>query len=131
MLGYCARGVDCEKTHVRECPDFAERGVCGTKGCKLPHVIRANRGKMDAAARAPVVEQVVAPQPQVKQQLGDEFVSLMFEESDDEDGENDEEETADEDVPIDEVETGDDDEVEAGDDEQDVDALLSEPDDEM
>lgn len=45
VLGYCAQGLDCAHQHVRECPDFAEKGACTTRGCKLPHVIRANRGR--------------------------------------------------------------------------------------
>ncbi|KAI6149364.1 hypothetical protein BKA82DRAFT_129079 [Pisolithus tinctorius] len=45
VLGFCAKGLDCEMQHVRECPDFAEKGTCSTKGCKLPHVIRANRSR--------------------------------------------------------------------------------------
>jgi hypothetical protein len=45
VLGYCERGLDCGHQHVRECPDFAEKGTCETKGCKLPHVIRANRNR--------------------------------------------------------------------------------------
>ncbi|CAE7151353.1 unnamed protein product [Rhizoctonia solani] len=94
VLGYCARGIECERNHVRECPDFAERGVCGTKGCKLPHVIRASRGKMEAAKVAALAkaEEPVEEQKQQKQKLGDEFVSLMFEESEDEDEEQAEEE---------------------------------------
>lgn len=49
VLGYCERGLECDKQHVRECPDFAEKGACTTKGCKLPHVIRANRTRKAAA----------------------------------------------------------------------------------
>ncbi|KDQ06119.1 hypothetical protein BOTBODRAFT_39812 [Botryobasidium botryosum FD-172 SS1] len=51
VLGYCEKGLDCAHNHVHECPDFAESGKCATKGCKLPHVIRANRKK--AAAESP------------------------------------------------------------------------------
>ncbi|CEL56262.1 Zinc finger CCCH domain-containing protein 3 OS=Mus musculus GN=Zc3h3 PE=2 SV=1 [Rhizoctonia solani AG-1 IB] len=97
VLGYCARGVECERNHVRECPDFAERGVCATKGCKLPHVIRASRGKMEAAAAKATAQAIEESVPSVeeqkegKQKLGDEFVSLMFEESEDEEEDGDEE----------------------------------------
>ncbi|KAJ3787610.1 hypothetical protein GGU10DRAFT_348478 [Lentinula aff. detonsa] len=49
VLGYCGKGLDCDKQHVRECPDFAEKGACSTKGCKLPHVIRANRNRKPAS----------------------------------------------------------------------------------
>ncbi|KAG8686819.1 hypothetical protein FRC11_008312 [Ceratobasidium sp. 423] len=122
VLGYCARGIECERNHVRECPDFAERGECGTKGCKLPHVIRASRGKMEAArvaALAKAEEAVLGAEEQKEgqqQKLGDEFVSLMFEESEDEeeDGEEEEEE--------DDQEQGE---------EQDVNVILSEDDNDI
>ncbi|KIM44665.1 hypothetical protein M413DRAFT_442621 [Hebeloma cylindrosporum] len=101
VLGYCERGLDCERQHVRECPDFAEKGTCGTKGCKLPHVIRANRNRKVAA---PVSQDKVAPMEEVTAtaedgQLGDEYISLTFKESDssesegsEDDEESDEEE---------------------------------------
>ncbi|EJU06420.1 hypothetical protein DACRYDRAFT_113130 [Dacryopinax primogenitus] len=41
VLGYCEKGADCDKKHVRECPDFADTGVCKNRHCRLPHVIRA------------------------------------------------------------------------------------------
>ena len=124
VLGYCAKGLDCDKQHVRECPDFAERGSCTTLGCKLPHVIRANRNRKavppasssasssapspvtgsssgmassvesEAAARsggASSSRQITAEDAQ----LGDEFISLTFRESESEEdnsGEDDEEE---------------------------------------
>ena len=112
VLGYCAKGLDCEHQHVRECPDFAEKGFCGTKGCKLPHVIRANRNrpKTDSKAKTisfnsgPIRADSVAessgsaPSPPVvtaeDAQLGDEFISLTFveSESDDDDADDDENE---------------------------------------
>ncbi|CAE6533419.1 unnamed protein product [Rhizoctonia solani] len=59
-------------------------------GCKLPHVIRASRGKMEAAKVAALVKPQEVAQPEGQpQKLGDEFVSLMFEESEDEDEEED------------------------------------------
>ncbi|KAG8770686.1 hypothetical protein FRC12_004120 [Ceratobasidium sp. 428] len=144
VLGYCGKGVDCERNHVRECPDFAEKGVCQTKGCKLPHVIRASKGKMAAAAAEADVarakgEQVAAVETETHgeneekkvggQQLGDEFVSLMFEESEDEaeeeSGEEEGEEGEDEDMAEHGAATGDE-EAEEGEDEHDVDFLLSE-----
>jgi len=98
VLGYCARGLECDKQHVRECPDFAEKGTCGTKGCKLPHVIRANRNRKVAAeaAVAPTASMEVDSVAHVEDdgivtdgritadnaQLGDEFISLTFNESD-------------------------------------------------
>jgi len=120
VLGYCEKGLDCDKQHVRECPDFAEKGACTTKGCKLPHVIRANRtrkivpstvtpkdtnttdasaGQSSATASASSVEPDAgsdnsSPHPVTAEdaQLGDEFISLTFHESDSEDDEEEEEE---------------------------------------
>ncbi|KAF8596746.1 hypothetical protein BDV93DRAFT_527861 [Ceratobasidium sp. AG-I] len=140
VLGFCERGIECDKNHVRECPDFAERGECGDKTCKLPHVIRANKGKMAAAAAAKDLvkvedvkrEESLAIGPASK--LGDEFVSLTFEESDDSDAEEsgDEEEDEEEgatsgaEAEVDaDAETGDE-IVQGEEDEHDVDALLSE-----
>lgn len=113
VLGYCEKGLDCEHQHVRECPDFAEKGACTTKGCKLPHVIRANRNRLPPPPSAQVT--TFSPgshgtsEPAVSAadldsgtsvssrvltaedgQLGDEFISLTFHESDsDEDDEAD------------------------------------------
>ncbi|KAF5383611.1 hypothetical protein D9615_003726 [Tricholomella constricta] len=115
VLGYCARGLDCDKQHVRECPDFAEKGICGTKGCKLPHVIRANRTRKPTAKPVEVSDPMASgssaagsvsaetdtfEQQQAAHittndaQLGDEYISLTFNESESEssDEENEEEE---------------------------------------
>ena len=111
MIGYCAAGFDCPKQHVRECPDFAEKGTCTTKGCKLPHVIRANRkrqpGPGAATPSSPTVPKnpesiasvsvtdSVKPPTVEEAQLGDDFIPLnTFNESseeddDDEDDDND------------------------------------------
>ncbi|KAI0766595.1 hypothetical protein BD413DRAFT_480613 [Trametes elegans] len=133
VLGYCAKGLDCDKQHVRECPDFAERGECTTKFCKLPHVIRANRGRkpVSSSAAGPAASTSAGPPSSAHGskaasssavsdsadgthgassshritaedgQLGDEFISLTFhesesEESEDEDEEDDEDEDEDE-----------------------------------
>ena len=97
VLGYCERGLDCDRQHVRECPDFAEKGSCITKGCKLPHVIRANRNRKVAAVNStPSEEKINAETVTVAGsdsitltaedgQLGDEYISLTFKESDSED----------------------------------------------
>ncbi|KAL0955846.1 hypothetical protein HGRIS_002048 [Hohenbuehelia grisea] len=103
VLGYCARGLDCDRQHVKECPDFAETGNCTTKGCKLPHVIRANRHrKAPATATTPAAATsgVSSSSPSSgaansdssmpvitaeDAQLGDEYISLTFKESDSED----------------------------------------------
>ncbi|EEB89774.1 hypothetical protein MPER_12097 [Moniliophthora perniciosa FA553] len=128
VLGYCENGLDCEHQHVRECPDFAEKGTCSTKGCKLPHVIRANRNRKpaDTAANSTSMTSSAPPassfpagtegEPSIHHltaddaQLGDEYISLTFNESesseeDDEDEEEEEEEEGDdpndvEDMPV-------------------------------
>jgi hypothetical protein len=115
VLGYCEKGLDCDKQHVRECPDFAENGTCSTKGCKLPHVIRANRGRKVAAASASRASNATVDQggksdvstnPDIADnntemapaiyaedgKLGDEFISLTFMESESEDEDESEEE---------------------------------------
>ena len=113
VLGYCEKGLDCDKQHVRECPDFAEKGECTTKGCKLPHVIRANRNRkpvsnssfatattaqpgndelgsststlsVDAETDNASSSQHISGEDA---QLGDEFISLTFHESESEDDE--------------------------------------------
>lgn len=103
VLGYCERGLDCDKQHVRECPDFAEKGTCSTKGCKLPHVIRANRNrKVVEPTTAAVTTMTETPASGDEErvtaeagQLGDEYISLTFNESDDSDSEEDESEEGD------------------------------------
>ncbi|KAG0141585.1 hypothetical protein CROQUDRAFT_663636 [Cronartium quercuum f. sp. fusiforme G11] len=42
-LGWCVKGAECSDRHVRECPEFTEKGTCSNANCRLPHVI--NRGK--------------------------------------------------------------------------------------
>ncbi|KAG5654192.1 hypothetical protein H0H81_006225 [Sphagnurus paluster] len=127
VLGYCDRGLDCDKQHVRECPDFAEKGTCGTKGCKLPHVIRANRTRKPAAKLVdtpdstasvlsaaagvsagtdPLEQQQVVHVTANDAQLGDEYISLTFKES--------ESESSDEESSMDEDEDGGDEEGEEG-----------------
>ncbi|OSD02950.1 hypothetical protein PYCCODRAFT_1409817 [Trametes coccinea BRFM310] len=105
VLGYCEKGLDCDKQHVRECPDFAEKGQCTTKGCKLPHVIRANRKRKQAppsttanppassSTSAEASRQVTAEDGQ----LGDEFISLTFHESESEESEDEDESEEEED----------------------------------
>lgn len=82
---------------MRECPDFAEKGECSTRGCKLPHVIRANRNRKPGAAAAPVASSVssdpaVAGPTANDAKLGDEFISLTFNESESSEDEDDEDE---------------------------------------
>ncbi|EGO22276.1 hypothetical protein SERLADRAFT_472853 [Serpula lacrymans var. lacrymans S7.9] len=109
VLGYCDKGLDCDMQHVRECPDFAEKGT-------FPHVIRANRKRKvvptttmaitdpsavdvanaisSAASNVGAVSDIVPSSQNVsveEAQAGDEYISLMFNESED-DSEDDEEE---------------------------------------
>jgi len=126
VLGYCDKGLDCDKQHVRECPDFAEKGTCSTKGCKLPHVIRANRNRnatgasMKSVAKAPppsgstdqshvnggnisASTDISTFEEQQRQltaedaQLGDEYISLTFNESESSDEVSEEEDDNDDD----------------------------------
>ncbi|KAG7444879.1 uncharacterized protein BT62DRAFT_969988 [Guyanagaster necrorhizus] len=119
VLGYCEKGLDCDKQHVRECPDFAEKGTCTTKGCKLPHVIRANRRKPVTSSTGDPASLIYSdPTPSTilgsgsngnslekhssaNGQLGDEYVSLIFIESDEDDSDEDEEEDVEDDADVD------------------------------
>lgn len=52
IYGYCEKGLTCAERHVNECPDFSNTGKCNVKGCRLPHmhkanVIRKNQGVVD------------------------------------------------------------------------------------
>lgn len=116
---------------MRECPDFAEKGECTTRGCKLPHVIRANRGrKAQSVTTSPPITGAATSaraaavgandsNPTTKAgtaattryfaedaKLGDEYISLTFHESEESEGEDGEDEDEDEDVSEDEDETG-------------------------
>ncbi|KAJ7312511.1 hypothetical protein DFH08DRAFT_927124 [Mycena albidolilacea] len=130
VLGYCPLGLECDKVHVRECPDFAETGSClqseaalgkgGKGGCKLPHVIRAagarklgpgggagargvaamkgkgavagdeDAGK--ASEREKEKEEDAAKSATAAAEMGDEFISLTFNESSEDEGSDSEEE---------------------------------------
>ncbi|KAG9032092.1 hypothetical protein FRB95_001953 [Tulasnella sp. JGI-2019a] len=69
VLGFCDKGAMCEAAHLRECPDFAETGVCkkmgikGPTGCKLPHVIRANNQQRIGIAKAPKADSALQQSP--------------------------------------------------------------------
>lgn len=52
-LGYCANN-DCDKRHVFECPDFANKGECPDSTCPLPHPVRAHVLRKAAAKQAKV-----------------------------------------------------------------------------
>ncbi|KAG2743230.1 hypothetical protein P692DRAFT_201184141 [Suillus brevipes Sb2] len=99
--------------HVRECPDFAEKGSCSTKGCKLPHVIRANRNRKPPAPTASLTSDIAATASSTvisgsdtssdnvlssqhvaveDARLGDEYISLLFNESEEESDNDDDEE---------------------------------------
>jgi len=112
VLGYCEKGIKCDNQHVRECPDFAEKGACSIKGCKLPHVIRANRNRKSAASLPSTngfSEQTASSAASISSagtdndsslqhvsaenaRLGDEYISLTFHESESSGEESDEEE---------------------------------------
>lgn len=102
VLGYCEKGIECEQAHVRECPDFAEKGACANKRCRLPHVIRASQRRAGAVAST---QGAVPPPPTDASEeaspieivygndanMGDEFISLTFHESEsDDEGEEEE-----------------------------------------
>ncbi|GAA5914778.1 uncharacterized protein JCM6883_001092 [Sporobolomyces salmoneus] len=38
--GWCEKGEECDKRHVRECWRFSEEGKCDVVGCKEPHILR-------------------------------------------------------------------------------------------
>lgn len=125
VLGYCEQGLNCDKQHIRECPDFAETGDCTQKGCKLPHVIRANRNRKaaisavsDAASSSGMVDSSgsnantpPAQRTLMQAQLGDEFISLTFNESDDEESASDESQEEDDDEENPGEENNDDDDI--------------------
>lgn len=48
--GFCPKGADCAERHVSECPDYANKGICRNKKCRLPHVDRAGQLRKTAAA---------------------------------------------------------------------------------
>ncbi|KAG4035342.1 hypothetical protein MFRU_001g01130 [Monilinia fructicola] len=50
VYGYCNKGTTCTERHVHECPDFSNTGICTTKGCKLPHRIKASVIRRNPAA---------------------------------------------------------------------------------
>ncbi|KAG4303239.1 hypothetical protein PCANB_000589 [Pneumocystis canis] len=45
--GYCEKGIECREKHLRECPDFSEKGICLIKNCRLPHIERAARKRKE------------------------------------------------------------------------------------
>lgn len=111
VLGYCERGINCNKQHVRECPDFAERGSCPNSRCRLPHVIRANQRrsgliptvivqqgyqKADDISDIPHVTVPSRDQDDSALQgdadIGAEYISLTFHESEESEDETDSEE---------------------------------------
>jgi hypothetical protein len=124
VLGYCVRGVSCDKNHVRECPEFEETGECRTRGCKLPHVIKANAKWANKGRSTDRDEQVADPKGSggtggekavtaEDAQLGDEYISLIFNESESESESEDEEEGGDDgDEDEDDEDGGDDGEME-------------------
>ncbi|KAI9719179.1 MAG: hypothetical protein M1828_006272 [Chrysothrix sp. TS-e1954] len=43
ILGFCSAGATCLERHVHECPDYANKALCRSRKCKLPHVDRAGQ----------------------------------------------------------------------------------------
>lgn len=112
VLGYCDKGIDCGQQHVRECPDFAEKGTCPNRGCKLPHVIRANKKRQSKTAVQTQVSRFnVQAQLSTAKEVDDassgwpsaplsestetgaaeEYIALTFEESEEEESEEEDE----------------------------------------
>ncbi|KAM3077451.1 hypothetical protein ACMFMG_006794 [Clarireedia jacksonii] len=50
IYGYCEKGATCTERHVHECPDYSNTGSCTTKGCKLPHRLKASVIRKNANA---------------------------------------------------------------------------------
>ncbi|PQE04092.1 CCCH zinc finger protein [Rutstroemia sp. NJR-2017a BVV2] len=52
IYGYCEKAATCTERHVHECPDYSNTGTCTTKGCKLPHRLKASVIRKNANAGA-------------------------------------------------------------------------------
>jgi hypothetical protein len=55
ILGFCAKGSECDKRHVYECPDYANTGFCANREsgkCALPHPDRASTLRKAAERQA-------------------------------------------------------------------------------
>ncbi|KAG1889896.1 hypothetical protein F4604DRAFT_2003545 [Suillus subluteus] len=82
------------------CLDFAEKGSCSTKGCKLPHVIHANCNRKPPAPTAPLTLDIAATASSTIHSMSviedawlvDEYISLLFNESEEESNNDDDEE---------------------------------------
>lgn len=57
LYGYCERGSACEERHIHECPDFSNTGACRNKKCKLPHRLKANVMRKNAALAEPSIDE--------------------------------------------------------------------------
>ena len=107
-------GVECDKQHVKECPDFAEKGFCPNRVCKLPHVIRANRRRqtttltshdqpeIQSSQEVQATSSRLEPRASAQEEYisvvstgtegsgaAEEYISLTFEESDDDEDDED------------------------------------------
>ncbi|KAK0554134.1 hypothetical protein OC846_002223 [Tilletia horrida] len=40
-LAYCEKGQDCDGRHTFECPEFAAKGTCSRRGCRMMHIVSA------------------------------------------------------------------------------------------
>lgn len=94
VLGFCGNGTDCPHQHVRECPDFAATGACPTKGCRLPHVIRARHKKKPVPVQT-VNNSMDLDDSSLPAQTED-YISLTFNESSEEESDVGDNEVSDE-----------------------------------
>lgn len=83
VLGYCGKGIECPHQHVRECPDFAATGSCLTKGCRLPHVIRAQHKKRESLPATTDSVKSATQEHEEASGRGEDYISLTFDESSD------------------------------------------------
>jgi len=44
-MGYCEKGADCGRLHLRQCPDYSNHGTCRNTRYHLPHIDRASQMK--------------------------------------------------------------------------------------
>lgn len=76
--GWCEKGEKCEQRHAFECPEFSERGTCGTLGCKLPHVLRRRNGEgvvEESSDEEDEVERVVVEKEVRRKRRAEEGIS--------------------------------------------------------
>lgn len=77
-LGYCSKGADCLRRHVRECPSFSNTGQCIAKGCRLPHVARASAQRKNAAEKRVEREQAASDSSEESDDSTDDYEEEDF-----------------------------------------------------